>query len=279
MLDHPPIDYPWETPPAQDSAIEVAPGILWLQLPLPMVLNHVNIYALDEGDSWIIVDTGMHAKRYIAVWETLLDGPLQRKPVRRVILTHHHPDHVGNAGWFAARGAEIWASRTAWLLARMLTLDVQEMPTPEILAYYRATGMADEIYAQRAAERPYNFADSVHPIPLGFRRLAEEQIIAAGGRRWTVRLGGGHAPDHVTLWSEDDNLVIAGDQILPSISPNLGVYTTEPEADPVSDWLESCERFREIARDDHLVLCGHNRPFTGLATRLTQLIDNHHGCL
>jgi glyoxylase-like metal-dependent hydrolase (beta-lactamase superfamily II) len=92
-------------------------------------------------------------------------------------------------------------------------------------------------------------------------------------------MGDGHAPEHATFWSRDDNLVIAGDQLLPSISPNLGVYPTEPEADPVTDWLTSCEKFQTFAQHDHLVLGGHKLPFTGLPTRLTQLIDNHHGAL
>ena len=92
-------------------------------------------------------------------------------------------------------------------------------------------------------------------------------------------MGNGHAPEHATFWSRDDNLVIAGDQILPSISPNIGVYATEPEADPVADWLEACERLSGLAREEHIVFGGHKLPFTGLPMRMKQLIDNHHGAL
>ena len=92
-------------------------------------------------------------------------------------------------------------------------------------------------------------------------------------------MGHGHAPCHATFWSLDDDLVIGGDQLLPSISPNLGVYATEPEADPVGEWLESCQRMLGLAETRHLVLPGHKLPFTGLSTRLRQLIDNHHGAL
>jgi glyoxylase-like metal-dependent hydrolase (beta-lactamase superfamily II) len=273
------IRYPFETPPAEGTACEVAPGVLWMRLPLPMVLDHVNVYALDEGAGWTLIDTGIFSKRSVALWERLLAGPLAGKPVARVILTHHHPDHVGMAGWFAARGAEVWATRTSWLFARMLTLDDQAVPPPETLAFWRAAGMDAEVHAQRAQERPFNFADIVHPIPLGFRRLREGATIEMGGRRWDIRLGGGHAPDHATFWSRDDDLVLSGDQILPSISSNIGVYATEPEANPLADWLESCARFRDLATEDQLVLGGHKLPFRGAPLRLTQLIENHHGCL
>lgn len=273
------IRYPWPEPPAHGEAIEVAEGVLWFRQPLPMALDHVNIYALDDGDSWTVIDTGLHSRKSTAIWEDMLAGPLKGKPVSRVVLTHHHPDHVGNAGWLAARGADIWSSRTAWLLSRMLTLDEQVVPTAETLAFYRACGMRDDIYEARKSERPFNFADAVHAIPLGFKRLQQGDVVQMGGREWDVHAGGGHAPEHLTFWSRDDNLVLSGDQILPSISSNVGVYATEPEADPVSDWFESCNRLRGLARDEHLVLGGHKTPFVGLETRLTQLIDNHHGCL
>jgi glyoxylase-like metal-dependent hydrolase (beta-lactamase superfamily II) len=100
-----------------------------------------------------------------------------------------------------------------------------------------------------------------------------------GGRTWEIHIGNGHAPEHATFWSRDDNLVISGDQILPSISPNVGVYVTEPQADPLDGWLEACERLKLLARDDHLVLGGHKLPFTGLPIRMRQLIENHHGAL
>ncbi len=275
-----PIRYPMETPPAEGEAVEVAEGVLWVRMPLPMVLNHVNCYVLDDGDSWTIVDTGFNSHRSRAIWEQLLNGPLKGKPVGRVIVTHHHPDHVGLAGWFQKEhGAELVATRTAWLFSRMLTLDDQSLPTDETLAHWKAAGMDAEIYAKRAAERPFNFADIVYPMPLGFKRIKEGDQITIGGRVWDIHIGNGHAPEHSTFWSKDCSLVLAGDQILPSISSNLGVYATEPEADPVGDWLEACERLRQYAREDHLVLGGHKLPFTGLPVRMRQLIDNHHGAL
>jgi glyoxylase-like metal-dependent hydrolase (beta-lactamase superfamily II) len=161
----------------------------------------------------------------------------------------------------------------------MLALDVQDTPTPETVAFWQGAGMDAATLKRRMTERPFNFADILSPLPLGFSRIRDGDDIVAGGRSWKVKTGNGHAPEHATLWSEDDHLVIGGDQFLPSISPNLGVYATEPEADPVAEWMESCRRFHEIADDSHLVLPGHKLPFTGLETRMDQLIQNHEGAL
>ncbi len=273
------IRYPFEEPPASGEALEVAEGVLWLRLPLPMALDHVNVFAFDDGDSWAILDTGFDTRKSRAIWAAVLSGPLRGKPVGRVIVTHYHPDHIGLAGWFVARGAALATTRTSWILARMLTLDVQPVPTAETLAFYRRSGMDPTLLEQRKTERPFNFADCVHSLPAGYDRIVEGQEISLGGRRWITRIGHGHAPEHATFWSLEDNLVIGGDQLLPSISPNLGVYANEPEADPVAEWLASCHRFAEFANEDHFVFGGHKLPFIGLPTRLRQLIENHVGAL
>ena len=273
------IRYPWSKPPEQGKVIEVAVGVLWIRLPLPMALDHVNVYALDDGNGWTIIDTGFDSCKTREIWNDLLARPLAGKPVTRVIGTHHHPDHIGLAGWFQEAGAELAMPRTAWLMARMLTLDNQPTYTSETIEFYKRAGMADDMLAKRHINRPFNFADCVHRIPLGFTRLQEGGTIQMGGRTWTIRMGNGHAPEHATFWSEDDNLVIGGDQLLPSISPNIGVHPTEPNADPLAEWLDACKRLTPFATADHLVLGGHKLPFTGLPKRMEQLIDNHYGAL
>lgn len=273
------IAYPYPEPPPHGAVSALAEGVFWARMPLPMKLDHVNVYILDDGDSWTLIDTGFDSRRTRAHWQELLDGPLAGRPVARVIATHHHADHIGLAGWFQSKGAALWTSRTSWLMARMQLLDVQERPTPQALDFWRKAGMDPEILRLREAERPFNMADMCHPLPPGFHRLAEGDTLRAGGRDWRVRMGNGHAPEHVTLWSQDDHLVIGGDQLLPAISPNLGVYPTEPDADTVGDWIDSCEAMRAHAADDHFVLPGHNLPFTGLPERLAQLVENHHSAL
>ena len=115
--------FPWDEPPATAEVREVAEGILWVRSPLPMRLDHVNCYALDDGDGWTVVDTGLNTNTCRTAWESILSGPLAGKPVNRLVITHHHPDHLGLLGWFAGQGAEVWITRLAYGLGRMMQLD------------------------------------------------------------------------------------------------------------------------------------------------------------
>ena len=274
------LSFPFSQPPGGSDPVELADGILWFRMPLPLRLDHVNVYAVRESKGWSLVDTGMNTRATREAWKSILCGRLAGVPVWRVIVTHHHPDHIGLAGWFRQEhGAEIWTTRTAWLTARMLTLDVQDAPAPEVLEFYRSAGMDRDEYEARASSRPFNFADCVHAIPLGFTRIKEGDSVTLGGMEWDVRAGGGHAPEHATLWCRSAPLVFAGDQVLAGISPNIGVYATEPDADPLKDWLDACGRLKSHATDDQLVMPGHKLPFRGLPLRLAQLRANHADAL
>ncbi|MEM7060906.1 MAG: MBL fold metallo-hydrolase [Pseudomonadota bacterium] len=268
--------FPWEAPPTHTEVIEVTDGIFWVRSPLPLRLDHVNCYVLDDGDGWTLVDTGMDHMPSREAWETLLTGPLSVKPIHRVVITHHHPDHIGLLGWFAEHGAEVWITRLGYALGRMMQMDRPDVQPAQSIAFRRLAGQSEEDVAEFAKEKPWHFP--VTAIPLGFRVIEDGATLRMGGRDWTVHFGHGHAWDHATFWTND--VVLAGDQIIPGISSNVGVWALEPEADTVGAWLESCLRLREVARGtDPLILPGHKLPFRGVDLRLTQLIENHHSAL
>lgn len=272
--------HPWEAPPAHGALTRVADCLYWARLPLPMALDHVNIYLADDGaGAWTLVDTGLDWPKGREALETVLSVLPGGGELTRILVTHHHPDHIGLAGMLKARGAELLMPRTGWLTARMLWLDEQPLPGPEALEYWRAAGMPPKMRDRKAEERPFNFRDMIAPLPLGFTALEDGSVLRLGQRDWRVRFGQGHAPDHAVLWEEGGDLVIAGDQMLPGISPNISVYPTEPEADPLGGWLATCTAFARLAREEQLVLCGHKLPFSGLPRRLNQLAENHHKAL
>ena len=274
------IIFPFDTKPSGSNPVQIIEGMLWFRLPLPMALDHVNVYAMKDDDGWTVIDTGFYNPVTIGIWENILKDHLDNGNVHTVILTHHHPDHVGMGGWFMSKfGSQIYASQIAWLTARMLLLDVQPIPVPEAIDYLRLSGMKNRTLEEIKGKRPFNFSDCVHRLPPGYTRLSEGNTIKIGGYDWFVRIGNGHAPAHVTLWQKELQIVIAGDQFLPDITPNIGVHMTEPEANPLSEWLVSCSRFHNIANEQILVLPGHKDPFKGLNTRISQLIEFHYDCL
>ncbi len=262
----------WVPPPG--TLFEVAPGVHWLRMPLPMGgLDHINLWVLDDGDGWAIVDTGLNTDATKAHWTTLFTGPLAAKPVTRVIVTHYHPDHLGLAGWLCARwNVPLEITRTEYLMARMLTLDVRDTPPDEAIAFSVRAGWPDATVATLRARNWGMFGKMISPMPAGFKRLQAGNVLHIGGRDWRIVTGRGHAPEHACLVS--DGLMISGDQVLPRITSNVSVYPTEPYADPLGDWLDSIEELRAID-PGILVLPAHNSPFTGLHTRLDQLRDDH----
>ena len=249
-------------------------------MPVPFPPGSVNCFALREADGWTLIDTGFREEETRSLWLQMIDGVLEKQPIRRVIATHHHPDHLGLAGWFQRDfGAELWTSRTAWLFARMLQLDAWTEPPPEAEAFMSRAGYDEAMMARYRERAARNFSVTVEPMPLGFRAVTEGELLQAGGRRWRVMFGHGHAPDHLVLISEEDDLVIAGDQILPKITPNIGVYPTEPEADPLGDWMASCEILAQRLDDARLILPGHGDPFRGARRRLRDVVAKHERAL
>ncbi len=262
--------------PEPGETIAIAPGIQWARLPVPGSLKHVNIWLLDDGDEIAVIDTGLDIAPCRAAWETLIAGPLAGRRVSRVIVTHFHPDHIGLAGWLASRfAAPLSMTREEWLFARMLTADIRDAPPAEAFAYWRAAGWEEERIEAEAGKGWGRFSSVVSAVPLSFLRIREGDVLRIGDRAWRVFTGNGHSPEHACLVDETNGLLIAGDQVLPRITSNISLSLSEPEANPLGDWLASIDKLRTLS-DDLLVLPSHGEPFTGLHARLDALAHGHH---
>lgn len=273
------LTYPFQAPPGPGEAIAVAPGVLWLRVPLPLVLNHINVYAVEDGEGWAIVDTGLSTAAAKAAWEAALAGPLGGRPVTRVICTHMHPDHIGLAGWLAERfEAPLLMSRLEFVTARMLLADEALGPPVGAETFYRAAGWTDQ-QIERWRSGYGGFGRAVEAFPRAYRRLRDDDVLTLGGEAWRVAVGEGHSPEHVCLWRETNGVFIAGDQILPRISSNVSIWPTEPDADPLGDWLRSLEDLKARLPGDLLILPSHGEPFYGVTTRLKALLRGHEVAL
>jgi len=261
--------------PEVGELIPLADGLGWARLPVPGSLKHVNIWVLDDGPGVTIIDTGLDISPCREGWEALLAGPLAGRSVTRVIVTHFHPDHIGLAGWLTERfDAPLWMTRTEWLFARMLTADRRDTPPRDAFTYWRAAGWDEARIAAEAEKGWGRFSSVVSPVPVSFVRMREGDLLRIGYRDWRVLTGNGHSPDHACLIDDSGGIMIAGDQVLPKITSNVSLGLSEPEGDPLGDWLASIAKLKTLS-DSLFVLPSHGDPFTGLHARLDALDHGH----
>jgi glyoxylase-like metal-dependent hydrolase (beta-lactamase superfamily II) len=271
-----PLTYPIGSLPEPGHAVVIVPGVLWLRMRLPMAgLNHINVWALEDGEGWTLADTGMQTSDTVAAWQSAFAGSLQRRPVKRVICTHMHPDHIGMAGWLTRQhDCRLWTTRLEYVTCRMLVADTGREAPADAVRFYHAAGWDDEALEHYKA-RFGGFGKAVYTLPDSYRRIVDGEELDIGGRAWRAVEGRGHSPEHLCLYCPELKLLISGDQVLPRISSNVSVFPTEPDADPLTEWLESLASIRERVPDEVLVLPSHNEPFRGLHARLGALIAEH----
>lgn len=268
------VRYPFDGIPTNGEIREVGPGVLWVRMPLPFKLDHINLWLLEEEDGWTVVDTGIACDETKVAWERIFSTRCAGKPLRRMIVTHFHPDHVGLAGWMAERfGAVLWMPLAEWAVARVLGAGSSAAAEEGYRRFYMATGFGPDLM-NLVETRSGNYATRISPVPFAMRRIEDGETLVVGGRNWRVMVGGGHSYEHASLYCEELGILIAGDQILPQITPNVSVWPSEPEADPLRHFLTSLETFRRLP-ENTLVLPGHRRPFVGLRDRLDAVAGHH----
>src|SRR5688572_19081636 len=265
------LEYPFASVPAPAATLEVAPGVRWLSMPLPFQLDHINLWLLEEDDGVTVVDTGIGNDETRALWQKILTGR-----VGRVILTHYHPDHAGNADWLCRRdGAQMWTTQGEYLTAHAVRSSSAGYTAEAVLSVFGANGLDAERLKGMASMRGNNrYAQLVPEFPHVYRRIIEDDVVRVGSHEWVAMIGHGHAPEHLSLFCRELNTVIAGDMLLSTISTNVSVWSIDPEGDPLRLFLESLARYRELPHDV-LVLPSHGKPFRGAHERVQQLEEHH----
>jgi glyoxylase-like metal-dependent hydrolase (beta-lactamase superfamily II) len=267
--------FPFPDPPAWGATIEVAPGVLWARIPLPFRLDHVNVYFLDDGDGWAVVDTGIDDAPARDAWGLLLAGPLAGRRLTRLIVTHMHPDHIGLAGWLTEKfGIPLLTSQTAYGDSLNLSLAPGRLQAPVYRNFYLRNGL-DEATTALIATMGHDYLGMVAPLPPTFERLVAGDRLTVGGRVFDVLAGDGHAPEQLMLFCREDKLFLAADQTLARISPNVSVVATSPRDNPLGLYLRSLGALAADLPADVLVLAGHQLPFHGLHERAGELAAHH----
>jgi glyoxylase-like metal-dependent hydrolase (beta-lactamase superfamily II) len=267
--------FPYVEPPPRGTTLEIAPGILWARLALPFLLDHVNIYFIDDGDGWALVDTGLGNAATKTAWQSLLDGGLDKRPLTRIIATHFHPDHVGAAGFLLKRfDVPLYMSATEYLQSLNIHLDPGALEAEHYRRFYLEHGL-DAATTQRVVTSGHAYLKLTSGLPPTYHRVVAGDVLHIGGRAFEVLTGGGHSPEEIMLLCRAEKLFFAADQVLAKISPNVSAVAVDPEGDPLGYYLRSLNALRREIPDEVLVLPGHNLPFFGLHTRVAQLIEHH----
>ena len=271
------LEFPIDEVPKYGVLHQINEQIHWIRMPLPMSLNHVNLWTVGDKDSLTLIDTGMHLEDTKNLWKNLIKK--ENLFFKHIIATHMHPDHVGLAGWFVKKyNSNFSMSRTDYLQCRMLSADTRDDVPNDAINFYTQAGMTkDQIHS--FTKRFGFFGSIVHPLPRSYNRLKDGDCIEINGTNWLVIDGQGHTMEHLAFFSEELNVFISGDQLLPTISSHVGTFPTEPEANPVEDWIASCHKLLKILPKNVLVLPGHGRPFIGADKRLKALIEHHETSL
>ncbi len=281
---HPAPVYPWgDALPAPGALMTLRPGLHWLRMPLPFALNHINLWALDDdmdGPGWTLVDAGIGTDALRAHWETLWQGPLAGRPLQRMLVTHMHPDHVGNAQWLISRfGAPRPATRLWMSLGDHFGAVVARQSTtgyggPRAAEFFRSHGLSRPDDLAQISGRIDYYARLVPELPASYHRLMDGMTVRIGQRSWRCIAGYGHSPEHMALMCDADRILIAGDMLLPRISTNVSVVDLEPEADALGLFLNSIEHVLDLP-EDTLALPSHGLPFTGIHDRVRALHAHH----
>jgi glyoxylase-like metal-dependent hydrolase (beta-lactamase superfamily II) len=268
------LTFPQPEPPPAGSCREIAPGVRWLRMPLPFALNHINLWLVADGAGWAIIDTGIANDVIKGLWEDIVARELGGR-VTRLIVTHYHPDHIGLAGWLTERlGVELWTTPGEWDQAQRALGGAPGGFRDELAEFYRRIGFGDAEETVKIG-RPTSYRSLVSALPGTYRPLADGMEIEIGGRRWRVIIGRGHAPEHACLYCPALDLLIAGDQVLPKISPNVSLWPGAADQDPLGSFLASLDKLERAVPPSAFVVPSHNLPFYGLHARTRQLRALH----
>ncbi len=246
----------------------LAGGVHQVTLPLPWALDHVHCYAVADPDGWTIVDCGLGTPGTIRRWEEALKA-LGSPRVRRIVITHYHPDHIGASRALAelTGAGEVVQGEHDALLTRKAWGDERDEGAFE--TYLRHHGMPPEEADQSTADE---HGTPVHPAT-PTRLVGEGDTVEIAGEPFLVLVLPGHADGHITLVGEHTGRVFGGDVLLHDITPNVGRWE-DTLPDPLGRYLQTLARIEELR--PAVVYPGHKRVIDDAAARAAE-IQVHHG--
>ncbi len=266
---------PATDPKGHPAPVEVAPGVFRVTVPVPFrSLREVNLWLLADGDGFTMIDCGWGDDETIDLLESAWNSVLGGKPVTRLIITHFHPDHAGNCRYIGERwGLRPQMTQLEWMAANAALKSLYSDDFDLRGRFWAQNGASEELIDLYRRETVlYNTGVR---LTGAFDRLTAGDTLTIGGRDWRVMTGQGHSPDAAMLYCAEDDILIAGDQVLPKITTNVSVWPWEPLADPLKEFLDTLDRLDKVLTTKTFVLPSHREPFHDALSRIAELKEHH----
>ncbi len=271
-----------ESPPARRAdeplpeAREVASGVWKITLPIPFPLRTVNVYALVDEDGWVLVDAGMGTPDAREAFAAGLErAGLRVGDLKGIVLTHHHPDHIGLSGELHEEsGAKVYMHPIDERSVRIIWEGTMPERFGRVTSFFRKHGLErTELWYTQADPKAVRTILRVPPHE-AFTLVEDGEYLTLAGDRYRVLWVPGHADGQIVLFRERDGVFVAADHVLPRITPNVGLYSEHDRLNPLGDYLDSLHKVENLPAS--IVLPGHGEPFADLAGRVREIIQHHH---
>ena len=254
------------------TTVELTPDLYQVKIPVPLPLKFVNCYLVRGAAGWGLVDAGLRYPAAEQAWEqAFAELDLAPSRITSILLTHYHPDHYGMAGWMQQRtGAPVWMTPTEIEAVNFVWGRHPDASSTMVRDFFRLYGMPDAIAADIFQQMVAIFAHTLpHPT---ITPMAMDAPFTLGDRTYELYQRRGHTDGHVCLYDAAAEVFIAGDHILPRITPNISLWPNA-NPDPLGDYMASLRELRDLPVA--LTLPAHGAPFAAYRERVDEIYEHH----
>lgn len=247
-------------------------GVIQVRVPLPFPLRWMNGYLIRDNNGWVLIDPGLHTLEAERHWQqTFAHFSIEPKMVHSIVLTHHHPDHYGLAGWMQELyEAPVYMAERGHRQTQLLWGEQYQQTSQQLLDFYMTHGFPQE-RATAMLDHLHEFVDYVTPQPQ-VQYLNPGDSIQLGNQMYKILETSGHAYGHLCFYQQDDERMFCGDHVMPHISPNVSYFPSIDE-DPLHSFLSSLEELKTLPVK--VAYPGHRDPFSNWTERINQLLHHH----
>ena len=264
--------------PSSKQFSKITEDLYWARIPLPFRLDHVNVFAIKSTDGFILIDTGINNHDTKRCWDSILKNMPAKKEISKIIVTHHHPDHIGLSKYLSEKlKIKVYAPKKEVSRAKRI-IDLNDEEYGDLLSRsYEEFGLSKKII-NKSRIRGNFYKGMIKELPKLINLQDKFDIITKEGR-WTARFDTGHSPSQLSLYDKDRKIYLCFDFLLPRISPNISVGIEDNENNILGEYFKYLISIINDFKSDWVVIPGHEFPYYDPVKRARDLISHHNSRL